>query len=107
MSIKEQKVQYMTVQIMCINKDGGNHQNPHEAISHYGWAEVGKPSNNGKASRAEMVRYLEVKGNFAYVTDGVSKAYCYVRTNDNGTKFLQTVSDGKYTDNLLSLSECK
>jgi len=39
------------------------------------------------------------------VSDGTNKAYCQVR--DNGRiKYLQTVSDNKYTDNLLELPEC-
>ena len=29
----------MTIRITCINKDGGNHENPNVAISHLGWTE--------------------------------------------------------------------
>ena len=53
-----------------------------------------------------MVRWIE-EGNRAYVEDvSRDRAYCYVRTSPHGTKFLQTFSDGNFTNNLLSLPEC-
>ncbi len=93
----------MTVQIICISKDNGNHH-AHDAITHYHW--VGDP--NAPAgwiyTRDHMVKFLE-DGNSAYVSDGTTKAFCQVR--DNGRiKYLQTVRDNKYTDNLLELPEC-
>jgi hypothetical protein len=53
------------VRITCINKDGGNHNNPHEGITHYGWVNY---SNNqtGRSPRDAMVDYSE-SGNNAYV----------------------------------------
>jgi hypothetical protein len=96
----------MSLRITCINKDSGNHDNPHEAISRYGWLnEISMES--GKSTRQEMVEWVE-KGNTAYVKDANGNtAKCGVRTSKKGTKFLQTYSDGFYSDNLLSLSECK
>jgi hypothetical protein len=94
------------VRIICINKDGGNHNNPHEGITHYGWHSY-ITGNSDKLERADMVTWIE-KGNKAYVQDNLgNKAYCTVRESPAGNKFLQTVSDSKYTDNLLSLPECK
>lgn len=97
----------MAVRITCINKDSGNHENPHEAISHYGW--INESTNKpGKNDRLSMVKWVEKEGNDAYVKDTIgNKAYCYVRTSSKGTKFLQTYSDNKYTNNLLSLPECR
>lgn len=97
----------MEVRIVCINKDGGNHDNPNEAVSHYGWLnEMTNESN--KAGRQAMVDWVN-KGNKAYVVSkyGTSRVYCYVRTSVNGTEFLQTYSNGTYTDNLLELPECR
>lgn len=95
----------MAVRIRCINKAGGDHQDPHEAISHYGW--INESSNEtGKDDRPTMVAWVE-KGGVAYVGTGSSKAYCQVRQSARGTKFLQTVSDGRWSNNLLSLDECK
>ncbi len=92
------------VRIVCINKDGGNHSNSHEAISHYGW--INAHGKRDRSTRAEMVRWIE-EGNRAYVEDvSRDRAYCYVRTSPHGTKFLQTFSDGNFTNNLLSLPEC-
>lgn len=96
----------MSVRITCINKSGGYHENPHEAISKYGW-ENETTGEAGKSNRQQMVDFLENKNGEAYVKDSSgSTAYCYVRTSSNGNKFLQTYSDGQYTNNLLSLSEC-
>ena len=95
----------MTVQIICINKDNGNHANPNEAISHYGWHEE-STGRRGKDTRVIMVNFLE-QGNHAYVKDWYgNKVFCYVRKNSAGTKFLQTYSNGDYSDNLLELNEC-
>ncbi len=94
----------LEVQIICINKDRGNHANPHEAISHYGW--VNSSGKRGKTNRSKMVSWLE-KGNQAYVEDKYgNRAYCHIRESIHGNKFLQTAADGKYNNNLLSLPEC-
>lgn len=96
----------MAIKITCINKDGGNHFNSHEAIQYLGWVEV-NGNRKGKSSRLEVVKFIE-EGNFAYTEDGFgNKAYLYVRTSSSGNKFVQTMSDGRFTNNLLSLLECK
>lgn len=95
----------MSVRITCINKDGGNHDNPHEAINYYGW--LNESSNKtGRTDRQTMVNWVK-KGNKSYVKDSYGNtAYCEVRKSSKGTEFLQTYADGKYTNNLLSLQEC-
>lgn len=94
----------MAVRVTCVNKDNGNHDNPHEAISHYGW--INESTNtSGKSDRASMVRYIE-KGNSAYVSNGYDEAYCYVRVSPAGNKFLQTKADGQWSNNLTKLPEC-
>lgn len=93
------------VRITCINKDGGNHNNPHEAIENYGWQNPGTGSS-GISQRYQMVEWLE-NGNHAYVQDANhNKAYCKVRVSAHGNKFLQTIADGQFTNNLLNLPEC-
>ena len=96
----------MAVKITCINKDGGNHYNPHEAIAELGWLN----ESNGKvgvSSRLDMVKFID-EGNHAYVVDRHgNKAYLMVRMSANGNKFVQTYADGKITDNLLELIECR
>lgn len=95
----------MAVKIRAIEKDSGNHYNPHEAIQAYCWVNE-QTSESGKTNRPNMVAWVE-KGNKAYVKDALGNiAYCYVRTSSNGNKFLQTYSDGTYTNNLLNLPEC-
>lgn len=92
----------MEIKIIAIKKDNGNHDNPHEAISHFKWV---KPNTNGAHvhSREAIVEFLE-EGGEAYVETGGRRAYCAVR--DNGRiKYVQTHSDGYYNNNLLSLLE--
>jgi len=93
------------IRITCIRKDGGNHQNPHEGITHYGW--IDQRGETKISDRQSMVNWIE-KGNQAYVQYiSGNKAYCSVRTNTaTGRSFLQTHSDGNYNNNLLSLPEC-
>lgn len=96
----------MAVKIRCINKDQGDHDNPHEAISHFGWINESN-GESGKSTRLQMVRFIEIDNGRAYVKDNSGNvAFCYVRTSSKGNKFIQTIADGKYSDNLLSLKEC-
>jgi hypothetical protein len=96
----------MSVKITCINKDGGYHQNPHEAISHLGWIEEATNSS-GKSTRLEMVDWIENKSGVAYTKDELGNvAYLIVKTSTSGNKYVQTIADSKETNNLLSLPEC-
>src|SRR3989344_5687717 len=68
----------MAVRIVCINKDNGNHYNPHEAIQNFGWLTEGT-LESGNSTLAQIVDYLE-KGNHAYVLDKFGdKAYLVVQ----------------------------
>ncbi len=96
----------MNVKITCINKDNGDHYDPNEAITHLGWI---NESNNksGIATLQEMIKFLENQ-NDAYVKDGFGNiAYLVVRTSRFGNKFVKTIADGKESNNLLELIECK
>ena len=95
----------MAVRIHCINKSGGYHDNPHEAISHYGWIDE-STNEKGRSNRQTMVNWVKA-GGVAYVTDQQgNRVYCVVKTSTRGTEFLQTESDGRPTNNLLELPEC-
>ena len=98
----------MTIRIVCINKDNGNHDNPHEAISRFGYVSSSNPSIAPRrfVYRSVLVKWLN-DGNQAYVTDGRLVAYCYVRINKYGTAFVQTKSDDDWNNNLLQLEECR
>lgn len=96
----------MSVRIRCINKSGGFHENPHEAIEKYGWVNE-STQENGIENRQDMVNWVK-KNNQAYVKDSFgNKVFCEVRKSRNGIEFLQTVADGRETNNLLQLPECK
>jgi hypothetical protein len=96
----------MAIRITCINKEHGYHQDPHHAIENLGW--INEENNKtGKNTRLEIYNWLK-DGGTAYVTDRYNnRAYVYPRENANGTKFVQTRADNVWTDNLLSLPECR
>lgn len=95
----------MTVQIICANKPSGNLHDPHEAISNYGW--IDENGARGITARQDMVNWLKLLGNAAYVADRLgNRIPCYWRTSARGVEFLQTYADGTYTDNLVNLPSC-
>lgn len=92
----------MRYRIVGVNKDNGNHDNPHEAIRAYIYEDADR--NLRYYYRQTMVDKLKA-GDSAYAHHSqYGDAECYVRSNGH-TEFLQTVSDGKYSNNLLSLHE--
>lgn len=96
----------MAVRIYCINKDGGNHTNPYEGITHYGWLNE-QTKARGKSTRADMVDFLTRQGGKAYVRDDRGNLIAHVGVvQNNGRPYLRTYADGKWSDNLLSLPEC-
>lgn len=97
----------MAIRITCINKAGGQHYDPHSAITHLGWINT-TTNENGKSSRLALHDWLEKnRNNLAFVVDrNGNMAYLYPRVNQNGTKFVQTYADNVWTDNLLALPEC-
>lgn len=93
----------MTFQIVGIRKPGGAN-NPHEAISHYQWIDDGETAAY-ITERLKVISWVEDLKLPAYVLDGSRKIWCQVRQNENGTKYLQTVADGQWSNNLLALPE--
>lgn len=95
----------MSIRITCINKDNGDHYDPHESITHLGWINESTRESN-VSTRLEIVKFIEGNG-FAYVADNYSKVYLVVRTSIHGNKYVQTLADGRLTNNLLELPECR
>ena len=96
----------MSIRIVCINKDGGNHENPHTAISQLGWINE-KTKESGKISRIDLYEWLHDKKGVAYVKDNSGNlAYVGTAITSSGTKYVRTYADQTWTDNLLSLPEC-
>lgn len=95
----------MSIKIVCINKDNGNHENPHTAIRRLGWVEDGT-GNTGYMTRIEMYDWVK-GGGVAYVQDAYgNKAYLMTAITSRGTKYVKTIPDETKRDNLLYLSEC-
>lgn len=96
----------MAIRIVCINKDNGNHENPHVAIEALGWIEDGT-NTRGRWKRTEMYDWIVHKNGIAYVSDWRgNRAYLEGRVSVRGNKYVQTHADGKLTNNLLELSPC-
>lgn len=95
----------MSVKITCINKDNGDHYDPNEGITDLGWIDESS-GKTGESSRADMVKFLK-NGGKAYVKDSATIAYLVVRTSQAGNEYVKTIADGRETNNLLSLIECK
>ena len=77
----------------------------HEHISLLWWEGNG---NSGVSTRDEMVAFVDINGNNSvWCPDrDPSKQGAWVHTNSNGrTRYVQTVADGRWTDNLLALPE--
>lgn len=87
----------MTVYITARRMEGGS---GHEHIAHVKW-ENRASTEKGKSSRAVMVDFIDNKAGEARVDDGTS--FVRVITVAANPKYIRTVSDGTYTDNLLSL----
>lgn len=94
----------MAVRIIAIRKSGGNHYDPHEAVSHYKWLDENTQESK-IADRPSMVKWVEGGGQ-AYTRSAEGTVNCFVNTSGAGTKFLQTNADSRSSNNLLNLPEC-
>lgn len=95
----------MSVKIICIKKDNGNHENPYVAIKSMNWLNEAN-QNSGTSTREQMYDFVK-DGNEAYVKDSLgNKAKLVAKTTDKGTKYVKTVADDVKSDNLLKLEEC-
>lgn len=94
----------MAVRIIAIQKDGGNHYNPYEAISAYKWV-LEQTGETKITNRPDMVAWVE-SGGRAYVSSSEGTVDCFVNRSSAGTKFLQTNADSRSSNNLLNLPEC-
>lgn len=96
----------MSVRITCISKDGGNHENPHVAISSLGWTNE-ESGQSGSSSRLQMYDWIKSKHGVAYVKDqSGNQARVGTAETQRGTKYVRTYRDQTWTDNLLALPEC-
>jgi hypothetical protein len=95
----------MSVRITCIKKSGGYHEDPHEAISTFGWTNE-QTGASDTSTREQMWEWV-TNGGEAYVKDAYGNvARVLAKTNSRGTHYLQTEANGQLTDNLLKLPEC-
>ncbi|WP_153134713.1 MULTISPECIES: DUF3892 domain-containing protein [Paraburkholderia] len=100
----------MTTTIKCVARRmaGGR---GHEHIAFLWWIQLEGENATGKegaCSRAEMVSYIEQYGEYSvWCPDrNPNQPGAWVHVHNNGhVKYVQTVADGRTTDNLLALPE--
>ena len=100
----------MTTNIKCVAKrmSGGS---GHEHIAYLWWVKCIDGKETGEASsatREQMVAYIEANGNNSVWCPDKNKQLpgACVHVHNNGRiKYVQTVADGRKTDNLLSLPD--
>ncbi|HEX4533875.1 MAG TPA: DUF3892 domain-containing protein [Rhizomicrobium sp.] len=96
----------MSVRITCISKAGGDHENPHVAISSLGWLNE-EDGKRGTSTRLEMYEWIKEKSGVAYVRDAQgNQVRVGTAETERGTKYVRTYRDKVWTDNLLALPEC-
>lgn len=94
------------IEITCIKKDSGNHENRHTAISTLGWRDI-STGKTGRSTRLEMYEFV-YGGGRAFVSDHRGdKAYLMTAITSRGTKYVKTIPDETKADNLLLLIECR
>lgn len=100
----------MTTKIKCTARRMAG-QAGHEHISHLWWDRVddsGKTTESGNCTREQMVAYIEANGKESvWCPDRnpqIKGAWVHVHSNGY-IKYVQTVADGRKTDNLLSLPQ--
>jgi hypothetical protein len=84
------------VLVTCINKS--DRDNTHESITHLG-------GYQWRWTRSAVIQSIENGSNTFYTMKDGNRANVKVVDGENG-KYVRTVADGKYTNNLLSLTEC-
>ena len=84
------------VQVKCINKQPRN--NPYEGITHLG-------GDDWKWTRQQVIDSINSKTNSFFTLVNGNRGNIGVVNGENG-QYLRTYADGKWNDNLLSLSEC-
>lgn len=94
----------MTIKITCIKKENGNHENPCEAISTFGWINEGT-QKSGSSSRIQVYEFVE-KGGYAYVEDNDSRVKLITGISSKGNRYVKTKQNDTEDDNLLKLPEC-
>jgi hypothetical protein len=84
------------VWVTCINKSP--HNNTHEGITHLG-------GKKWKWTQQQAIASIEARQHTFCVSAGGRRTEVRIVEGPHG-KFLRTIEDGHYNDNLLALGEC-
>lgn len=90
----------MSIEIYAVHFEGTS--KTHDAIESYKWRSSDSPA--GITNKPTMVQWID-DGGEAYVGQGATAAQVRaVHPTDGRRPFCQTVADGKWSNNLLSLT---
>ena len=81
------------VQVTCVLKNGSNH----ESITHLG-------GTGWRWTKQQVIESIRAGTNTFYTYEGGKRAD--VRVVEGNPPYVQTVADGRYTNNLLALPSC-
>lgn len=91
----------LRLRISCVEKD--DHDNVHEQIKLIGGRYAGIP---WRLCTANAIKLIE-RGRYSfYVSDGDRETDVVIAIK-NGRKYLRTLTDGEFPEELLALPECK
>jgi len=89
----------MVIRITAVRLSGGQ---DHEHITDLWWTNPGT-GESGSSTRAVIVSWIENDKGQAYTEEGGNRADVFVVTPTYGAKYLRTMSDGEWSNNLLAL----
>ena len=88
----------MSVRFTARHMEGGSE---HKHIAELKWVEDGA-QKTGVSARAVLVEWIRDKQGSGYVLDSKGNK-AVVKVRDAKPPYVQTIADGKWTDNLLAL----
>lgn len=97
----------MAVRITCIKKEtGGTYSNPHLAIRGVSWINE-QTQVTGYSSKEVMYDWIVNKNGSAYVRDPQGNSiYVFGIVSDTGEKYIRTINNKNWSDDLLGLPLC-
>lgn len=96
----------MSIRIICINKAGGKHDDPHEAITRLYWVDEEPTGKQAFISREDLHDWLNAGGK-AFVHEDGARAPVIPFVSRSWKKCVKTRPDSTKKDNLLNLDECR
>jgi hypothetical protein len=97
----------MAVRVICIKKEDGIYENPYLAIDYVEWINE-RINVKGVTDRTKIHDWIKDGEGEAYIIDKFgNKTFLIPAISPLGKKYVKTVDDETYPDNLLLLPTCE